>query len=57
VRQQFAEPGARAAVLRNLKGEPTMGIDDWFPDMPVSLWPPRTLSGSCSPWRWLSSGL
>ena len=33
----------------NLNGDPTIGIDDWLPDMPVSRCPPRTESGNCSP--------
>ena len=41
----------------NVKGEPTSGIELWLPDMPVSRWPPRTLSGSCSPLFSTSNGL
>ena len=41
----------------NLKIEPASGIDDCCTDMPVSRWPPRTRSGSCSPFFSLSSGL
>ena len=41
----------------NVNGEPTRGIELWLPDMPVSRWPPRTLSGSCSPVLARSSGL
>ena len=41
----------------NAKGEPTIGIELWLPDIPVSRWPPRTLSGSCSPVFSTRSGL
>jgi len=40
-----------------LNGEPARGIELWLPDMPVSRWSPRTLSGSCSPSFSFSSGL
>ena len=45
------------AVLAEPNCEPASGSDDWLPDMPVSRWPWRTESGSCSPLRWLSTGL
>ena len=38
-------------------GEPTSGIELWLPDIPVSRWPPRMLSGNCSPVCATSSGL